>query len=127
MYSKQVMQLFLNTENSGQIRSADGTGQIEDEACGSVIKVFLQVENDIVKEAKYKTFGCPVSIAASELICRMIKDKTIIEILNIVDEELYVYLGELPVDKLRCVVSAKQAVLDAIANYQKKKTRKAKV
>ncbi|MDD4210931.1 MAG: iron-sulfur cluster assembly scaffold protein [Clostridia bacterium] len=127
MYNKRIMELFLNAKNAGEIRSADGASEVENETCGSIIKLFILAETGVVTEARFKTFGCPVSIAASVLITEMIKGKTIEEISIITLEDLLQELGELPQGKVRCVETAFEALIELLASYDKKQKRKEKI
>jgi len=102
MYSEKVMDHFRNPRNSGVIEDADAVGETENEICGDKIKIFIKVEEDKVKEIKFKTFGCGAAIAASSMMTEMVKGKSLEEALKIKNEDIAEALGGLPSQKMHC-------------------------
>jgi nitrogen fixation NifU-like protein len=124
MYSEQVMDHFMNPRNVGEIENADGVGEVGNARCGDIMKVFLKIENDIIVDVKFKTFGCGAAIATSSISTEMIKGKTVDEALALTNKSVTEALGGLPPVKLHCSVLAEEAVKTAIEDYMKKKQNK---
>ncbi len=124
MYSEQVMDHFMNPRNVGEIENADGVGEVGNARCGDIMKVFLKIENDIIVDVKFKTFGCGAAIATSSISTEMIKGKTVEEALALTNKSVTEALGGLPPVKLHCSVLAEEAVKTAIEDYMKKKQNK---
>lgn len=124
MYSEQVMDHFMNPRNVGEIENADGVGEVGNARCGDIMKVFLKIENDIIVDVKFKTFGCGAAIATSSISTEMIKGKTVDEALDLTNKSVTEALGGLPPVKLHCSVLAEDAVKAAIEDYKKKQESK---
>ncbi len=120
MYSDKVMDHFSNPRNVGEIENADGVGEVGNAHCGDIMKVYLKVENDIITDVRFKTFGCGAAIATSSVATEMIKGKTIDEALKLTNKEVVESLEGLPPAKLHCSVLAEEAVKAAIEDYKKK-------
>ena len=120
MYSEKVVEHYTNPRNVGEIENADGIGEVGNPVCGDVMKIYLKIENEIVKDVKFKTYGCGAAIAASSVTTEIIKGKTISEALKITNEQVVEELGGLPPIKLHCSVLAEEAIKTAIADYYKK-------
>lgn len=120
MYSEKVVEHYTNPRNVGEIENADGIGEVGNPICGDVMKIYLKIENEIIKDVKFKTYGCGAAIAASSVTTEMIKGKTIKEALEITNEQVVEELGGLPPIKLHCSVLAEEAIKIAIADYYKK-------
>lgn len=120
MYSEKVVEHYTNPRNVGEIENADGIGEVGNPICGDVMKIYLKIENEIIKDVKFKTYGCGAAIAASSVTTEMIKGKTIKEALEITNEQVVEELGGLPPIKLHCSVLAEEAIKTAIADYYKK-------
>ena len=120
MYSEKVMDHFRNPRNVGEIENADGIGQVGNPRCGDIMKIYLKVENGIIIDIKFKTFGCGSAIATSSMATEMIKGKTIKEALELTNSEVAKNLDGLPPIKMHCSVLAEQAVKAAIYDYANK-------
>jgi len=119
-YSDKVMDHFLNPRNVGEIADASGIGTVGNPICGDVMKMFIKVENDVIVDAKFKTFGCGAAIATSSMVTEMMKGKTIEEALTISNKAVAEALGGLPPIKMHCSVLAEEALRAALADYYKK-------
>ncbi len=124
MYNKKVMEIFQNPQNVGEIKGASGVGTVGNEACGDIMKLFLKIdENDVILEAKFKTFGCAAAIVSSSVATEMIKGKTVEEALKLTNEEILNIVGGLPDHKIHCSILAKEAIEKAVADYRKKQAK----
>ena len=119
-YSEKVMQHFLNPKNVGEIPDASGIGNVGNVVCGDIMRMYIKVENDIIVDAKFKTFGCGAAIATSSMVTEMVKGKTVEEALEISNRAVAEALGGLPPIKMHCSVLAEQALRSALADYYKK-------
>ena len=120
MYNEKVMEIFRNPMNMGDLKGANGVGQVGNMACGDIMKIFLKInEKGIIEDAKFKTFGCVAAIVSSAVACELIKGRTIEEALNFDNNEVIQEVGDLPVHKFHCSILAKEAIEDAINNYKK--------
>jgi len=117
MYSEKVMDHLANPRNAGEIENADGVGEVGNAKCGDIMKIFLRIENDIITDIKFKTFGCGAAIATSSIATEMILGKPIKEALNLSNKAVAAALGGLPPAKMHCSVLAEEAVRSAIADY----------
>lgn len=120
MYSEKVMDHFSNPRNVGEIENADGVGEVGNAKCGDIMKIYLKVEENIIKEVKFKTFGCGAAIATSSIATEMIIGKSIDEALQITNKAVIEALDGLPPAKIHCSVLAEEAVLAAIQDYKSK-------
>ncbi len=120
MYSEKVMDHFMNPRNVGEIENADGVGQVGNAKCGDIMKVYLKIEDNIIKDAKFKTFGCGSAIATSSMATEMIIGKTIEDALKLTNKAVADALDGLPPVKMHCSVLAEQAVKSALIDYAKK-------
>ncbi|MCX7856798.1 MAG: Fe-S cluster assembly scaffold protein NifU [Deltaproteobacteria bacterium] len=123
-YSEKVMDHFMNPRNMGEIEDADGIGEVGSPVCGDVMKLYLKIENDIIVDAKFKTFGCGAAIASSSMTTELIKGKTVDEALKLTNEVVAEALGGLPPEKMHCSVLAEDALKAAIEDYKKKKEKR---
>lgn len=119
-YSDKVMDHFTNPRNVGEIADASGVGTVGNPVCGDVMKMFIKIENDIIVDAKFKTFGCGAAVATSSMVTEMVKGKTIDEALKISNKAVAEALGGLPPVKMHCSVLAEEALRSALADYYKK-------
>lgn len=117
MYSEKVMDHFMNPRNVGEIDNADGVGQVGNAKCGDIMKIYLKIENDIIKEAKFKTFGCGAAVATSSMATELIVGKTIEEALKITNKAVADALDGLPPVKMHCSNLAEEAIKAAIEDY----------
>lgn len=119
-YSDKVMDHFMNPRNVGEIKDADGVGTVGNPACGDIMQMYLKIEDNVIVDAKFKTFGCGAAIASSSMATELIIGKTIEEALKITNEQVTSALGGLPKVKRHCSVLAEQALHNALDNYYKK-------
>ncbi|WP_371370755.1 Fe-S cluster assembly scaffold protein NifU [Sporomusa aerivorans] len=121
MYNEKVMDHFSNPRNVGEIKDADGVGEVGNAKCGDIMRIYLQVENDIITDVKFKTFGCGAAIATSSMVTEMVKGKTLDEALEISNQAVAEALGGLPPAKMHCSNLAADALHEAIKDYIAKK------
>ncbi|HHN64726.1 MAG TPA: Fe-S cluster assembly scaffold protein NifU [Nitrospirae bacterium] len=121
MYTKEVMDHFMNPRNVGEMPDADGVGVEGNPVCGDVMKLFIKVEDDRIVDAKFQTFGCGAAIAVSSMITEMVKGKTLDEALQISKEKVAEALGGLPPQKMHCSNLGADALRKAIEDYKSKK------
>ncbi len=119
-YSEKVMDHFLHPRNVGEILDASGVGNVGNPICGDVLKLYIKIENNIITEAKFKTFGCGAAIATSSMVTELVKGKSIDEALKISNKAVAEALGGLPKIKMHCSVLAEEALRSAIEDYRKK-------
>ncbi|HHT83681.1 MAG: Fe-S cluster assembly scaffold protein NifU [Christensenellales bacterium] len=124
MYSRKVLDTFANPKNVGEIPDADGVGTVGNASCGDIMKIYLKIENDIIVDAKFKTFGCAAAIASSSTATEMIKGLTIDEALKITNADVVEELEGLPPQKIHCSVLAQEAIAAAVEDYRSKKQKK---
>lgn len=120
MYSDDVMDHFRNPRNVGFIEDADGVGKVGNPVCGDIMELTIKVEDGIIEDAKFRTFGCGAAIATSSMVTELVKGKTIEEALEISNKAVVEALGGLPPVKLHCSVLAEQALKSAIEDYRQK-------
>ncbi len=120
LYNDKVMDNFLNPKNVGEIENPDGTGVYGSPVCGDMMQIQIKVEDDIIKDAKFKTFGCGSAIASSSMATSMIIGKSIDEALEITNKQIVDELGGLPPVKIHCSVLADHAIKSAIYDYAQK-------
>jgi len=121
LYNKTVMDHFMNPRNMGDIKDADGIGEVGAAACGDIMKMSLKVENNRVVDARFKTFGCGSAIAASSMATELVKGKTIEELETFSNQDVVDALGGLPPVKIHCSVLAEAALKAAIDDYKRRK------
>ncbi len=119
-YSDKVMDHFNNPRNVGEIPDASGVGNVGNPICGDVMRMYLKIENGVIVDAKFKTFGCGAAIATSSMVTEMVKNKTIAEALKISNRAVAEALGGLPPVKMHCSVLAEEALKAALTDYYKK-------
>ena len=120
LYSEKVMDHFKNPRNVGKMEDADGIGEVGNAKCGDIMKMYLKIENGIIVDAKFNTFGCGSAIATSSMATELIKGKSIEEALELTNKAVVEALDGLPPQKIHCSVLAEEAVKKAIANYYDK-------
>ncbi|HLD82629.1 MAG TPA: Fe-S cluster assembly scaffold protein NifU [Candidatus Omnitrophota bacterium] len=124
-YSEKVIDHFTNPRNLGEIKDADGVGEVGNAKCGDVMQLFIKVKDDKIEDAKFKTFGCCAAIATSSMITGMIKGKSLSQLNEVTNQAVAEALGGLPKTKLHCSVLAEDALKAAIGDYyQKRNTKK---
>ena len=119
-YSDKVMEHFRNPHNVGEIKDASGIGKVGNPVCGDIMNLYIKVENDIITDAKFKTFGCGAAIATSSMVTDLVKGKTVKEALDVSNRAVAEALGGLPPIKMHCSVLAESALKSAIEDYLKK-------
>ena len=117
LYSEVVMDHFRNPRNVGVIENADGVGEVGNAKCGDIMKIYLKIENDIIVDVKFETFGCGSAIASSSMATEMIKGKSISEAMALTNKAVAEALDGLPAHKLHCSVLAEEAIKKAVQNY----------
>ena len=120
LYTQTVMDHFMHPRNVGEIADADGVGEVGNAKCGDIMKMYLKIDNGIITDAKFKTFGCGAAIATSSMATEMIKGKSIDEALTLTNKAVIEALGGLPAVKVHCSVLAEEAVKSAIQDYYDK-------
>ena len=120
LYSEKVMDHFRNPRNVGKIDDADGVGEVGNARCGDIMKIYIKVEDGIITDVKFNTFGCGSAIASSSMATEMIKGKPISEALELTNKAVAEALDGLPAHKLHCSVLAEEAIRAAIKDYYDK-------
>ncbi|MBE7056394.1 MAG: Fe-S cluster assembly scaffold protein NifU [Ruminococcaceae bacterium] len=120
-YSEKVMDHFMNPRNVGKIEDADGVGEVGNAKCGDIMKMYIKVENNILVDVKFNTFGCASAIATSSMATELIKGKTVEEALELTNKAVAEALDGLPPVKMHCSVLAEEAIKAAIEDYMSKK------
>ena len=123
-YSQKVMDHFTNPRNVGSIENPDGVGEVGNPRCGDIMRIYLKIENDVITDIKFQTFGCGAAVATSSMITEMVKGKNIEEALKISNQNVAEALGGLPPVKMHCSNLAAQALKAAIDNYLKNEEKK---
>lgn len=120
LYSEKVMDHFRNPRNVGKLDDADGIGEVGNAKCGDIMKIYLKIENDVIADVKFNTFGCGSAIASSSMATELIKGKPISEALELTNKAVAEALDGLPAHKLHCSVLAEEAIRAAIKDYYDK-------
>ena len=120
IYSEKVMDHFNNPRNVGSIEDADGIGEVGNAKCGDIMKMYMFIEDGVIKDISFKTFGCGAAIATSSIATDMVKGRTIEEALKLTNQQVVDELGGLPPAKIHCSVLAKEAIEAAIVDYYKR-------
>ena len=119
MYSEKVMDHFSNPRNVGEIPDANGVGTVGNAKCGDIMKMYLKVEDGVIKDVKFKTFGCGAPIATSSMATEMVKGKTLEEALQLTNKAVAEALDGLPPVKMHCSLLAEEAIHAAVEDYMK--------
>ena len=120
MYSDKVMDHFSNPRNVGELADANAIGQVGNPKCGDIMKIYMKIENEIIADIKFKTFGCGAAIATSSMATELVKGKTIQEALQLTNQAVAEALDGLPPAKLHCSVLAEEGIRSALADYYKR-------
>lgn len=123
MYSKKVFKHFQSPKFAGEMKTPDAVGQLGNMKCGDIMKIFLKVKANRIKDIKFQTYGCIAAIAASDVLCKLAKGKTLNQALKITYKDIVKELGNLPPIKIHCSVLGTGALKNAIENYKKNKTK----
>ena len=121
LYSEKVMDHFRNPRNVGVLEDANGIGTVGNAKCGDIMKMYLKIENDIIVDVKFETFGCGSAIASSSMATELIKGKPISEALQLTNKAVTEALDGLPAHKIHCSVLAEEAIRAALADYEQRK------
>jgi len=124
LYNPTVMDHFMNPRNMGDIKDADGVGEVGAAACGDIMKISLKIKDGKIEDARFKTFGCGSAIASSSMATELIKGRTVDEALNFSNQEVVTALGGLPPVKIHCSVLAEEALKAALEDYLKRHPEK---
>jgi nitrogen fixation NifU-like protein len=117
LYSEKVMDHFRNPRNVGVIENADGVGEVGNAKCGDIMKMYLRIEDDIVQDVKFETFGCASAVASSSMATELIKGKPVSEALKLTNKAVAEALDGLPAYKMHCSVLAEEAIQSALDDY----------
>ena len=117
-YTEQVMDHFMNPRNMGEMENPDGVGTVGNAKCGDIMRIYIKVQDNVITDVKFKTFGCGAAIATSSKATELVKGKTIEEALKLTNKEVTESLGGLPAVKLHCSVLAEEALHAAIQDYK---------
>ena len=120
LYSEKVMDHFRNPRNVGVIENADGIGEVGNAKCGDIMKMYQKIEDDIVQDVKFETFGCGSAIASSSMATELIKGRPVSEAMQLTNKAVAEALDGLPAYKLHCSVLAEEAIQSALNNYYEK-------
>ena len=120
LYSETVMDHFRNPRNVGRMEDADGVGEVGNAKCGDIMKIYLKIENDIIEDVKFETFGCGSAIASSSMATELIKGKPVSEAMKLTNKAVAEALDGLPDYKMHCSVLAEEAIQSALEDYQKR-------
>lgn len=120
LYSEKVMDHFMNPRNVGAIEDADGIGEVGNARCGDIMKIYLKIDNDIITDVKFETFGCGSAIASSSMATELIKGKPVSDALSLTNKAVVDALDGLPAHKLHCSVLAEEAIKSALKDYYDK-------
>ena len=124
MYNEKVMDVFKNPKNVGEIENPDGTGMVGNASCGDIMQITLRIVDDIIVDAKFKTFGCAAAIATSSTATEMVKGMSVEDALKLTNKRVVEALGGLPAQKIHCSVLAEEALKKAIEDYRSKQANK---
>ena len=120
LYSEKVMDHFTNPRNVGKLENADGIGEVGNAKCGDIMKIYLKIDNGIITDVKFNTFGCGSAIASSSMATELIKGKPLSEALTLTNKAVAEALDGLPAHKMHCSVLAEEAIRSAIKDYYDK-------
>ena len=124
LYSEKVMDHFRNPRNVGQIEDADGVGEVGNAKCGDIMKMYLKIEDDVVSDVKFETFGCGSAIASSSMATELIKGRPLSEVKQLTNKAVAEALDGLPAYKMHCSVLAEEAIQSALEDYYRKNPEK---
>ena len=119
-YSEKVMDHFANPRNMGEIENPSAVGNVGNPTCGDMMRLYLKIEDGIITDAKFKTFGCGAAIASSSILTELLKGKKLEDAMKISNEAVAEALGGLPPVKIHCSVMAEEALKAAMADYEKR-------
>ncbi|MDF2567218.1 MAG: FeS cluster assembly scaffold protein NifU, Clostridium type [Oscillospiraceae bacterium] len=120
LYSEKVLEHFANPKNVGELEDANGVGEVGNAKCGDIMRMYLSIDGDVIKDVKFKTFGCGAAIATSSIATEMIIGKTVEDALKLTNRAVVEALDGLPPSKIHCSVLAEQAIKAALSDYYKR-------
>ena len=123
LYSEKVMEHCLNPQNVGVIEDADGVGEVGNAKCGDIMKMYLKIDNEVISDVKFETFGCASAIASSSMATEMIKGKPVAEAMLLTNKAVAEALDGLPPHKMHCSVLAEEAIQSALEDYENRKSK----
>ena len=124
LYSEKVMDHFRNPRNVGVIEDANGIGEVGNAKCGDIMKMYLKIEDDIIQDVKFETFGCGSAIASSSMATELIKGKPVQDAMKLTNKAVAEALDGLPAHKIHCSVLAEEAIQSALEDYQNRTGKK---
>jgi nitrogen fixation NifU-like protein len=124
VYSEKVMEHFMNPRNMGEIEDADGIGEVGNPVCGDLMKIYIKIEDNVITDIKFKTFGCGAAIATSSMVTELVKGKSIEDALKVTNKDVAEELDGLPPLKMHCSLLAEEGIKAAIENYHNRRTKK---
>ena len=125
LYSEKVMDHFLHPRNLGIIEDANAVGEVGNAKCGDIMKMYLKIEDDIIQDVKFETFGCGSAIASSSMATEMIKGKPVSEAMKLTNQAVTEALDGLPAHKIHCSVLAEEAIQSALEDYRRRQDEQA--
>ena len=120
MYNKKVLSIFQDPKNAGGMKGANGTGKVGEVGCGDIMKFYLQIEDEVIQEARFKVYGCCAAIASADVVCDLVKGMPVSNALSLTSADVIEVLEELPSNKVYCASLAVDGIKDAIADYHKR-------
>lgn len=123
LYSEKVMDHFINPRNVGVIEDADGVGEVGNAKCGDIMKMYLKIEDDTIKDVKFETFGCASAIASSSMATELIKGQPVEKAMELTNKAVAEALDGLPDYKMHCSVLAEEAIHSALDDYNKRRSK----
>ncbi len=123
LYSEKVMDHFRNPRNVGVIEDANGIGEVGNAKCGDIMKMYLKIEDDIIKDVKFETFGCGSAIASSSMATELIKGKPVKDAMQLTNKAVAEALDGLPDYKMHCSVLAEEAIQSALEDYRSRREK----
>jgi len=124
MYSKKTLEHFKNPKFAGTLKKPDAVGEVGNLKCGDIMRIYLKIKNNKIKDIRFQTYGCVAAIAASDAMCQLAKGKTLSQALKISYKDILKELGNLPLIKYHCSILGTQALKKAIENYEKNLNKK---
>lgn len=126
-YSEKVMDHFMHPRNVGEIEGANAVGQVGNAKCGDIMKMYMDIEDGVIKDVKFKTFGCGAAIATSSMATEMVKGKTVEEALKLTNRAVMEALDGLPPEKIHCSVLAEEAIHSALEDYNSRQSEENRI
>ena len=121
MYNKKILKRFQNPKNAGELKTPDAVGEVGNIKCGDIMRVYIKVKDNKIKDIKFLTYGCVAAIASTDFLCEIVKGKTLDQALKVTSKDVVKKMGNVPAVKLHCSVLAQNALKKAIEEYKKKK------